>query len=579
MRPQTLAPAAALAALALAPFPALAAPAPARQAAAAAETLALADRAARAAGGAVTHEIEGIDGRRAVVRGPAVASRAVAYATGVEAVQAGAAPVRLQAAREDAAIAALRPADRQALEAAFASVSGGVSAQPDAIDVASTLLAAGLVVPAPGAEHRPGFFDTSEFLAGRIAVNVVFVESTQPGRPWTRDDRDDAMSDLVEGLDMWAQSLPKAHLSFVYRTYRTTTPLQPISEPADRRDQWIGEAMQQLGSAPYDASYGWRRHYMNVYAFDNAARENTGADWAFTVFMVRAANSLSDAWHAAWHGPAGTFTFGDGQHPFTMLGGPYMVMPYSRILGIHFWHAAIFSHEFGHVFYALDEYPDYAASGHTPGERSGYFAVENGNLEASGAHTDQSCIMRGSFKYVMNYVLDHIVSIFTFGASRSWDYPICGYTRGQMGYRDANGNGRLDTFDAPPAISAIGTLVAETSATTLRAQASVAIGATTNQNPYGSTVHPSGERRDVSIDAIASIRWRVDGGAWTQVPLAQCKEAGQAFPVVATLAANRTAAVLEIEARTAAGAQTTTRTTIRRPWIFSPRLAATTAVR
>jgi hypothetical protein len=531
-----------------------------------------AERAARVAGGHVVHEI---DGKTIVVRGPAAAAQAAALVTGATPVVAGNGPVRLRGAVEDAAIAALTADQRSQLQQVLGGVrDAAASAGEDAIFApvpsgrarASSMMmrssaatssavmssaamttssstsaatsAAATSAPAlPGTEHEPGFYDTSEYLYGRIAVNVVFVQGTD-GRDWSDDDKSDAVSDLVEGLDMWAQEFPQASLSFQYRTFSTYTDHQPIEESSDNRAIWIEQGMEQIGFGRHDASDGWMQHYDNVYELDNDARNAFGTDWAFTVFMVRAADGIGDAWNALWNGTNGIFTFADGKPAFTMVGGPYTVMPYSKIWGVHFWNVAILTHEFGHIFYALDEYPAYAALGHDASERSGYFHVQNGNLQGPGAITDDGCIMRGSFKAVMDYVLDHIVSIFTFGATSSWDYNVCGFTQGQLGILDANGNGRPDVFDAAPGMTMPQSGV-NTSWNVVWAFFDVEVGATPNQNDYVSRIHPASAKHDVAIDQVTGVWVSVDGRPWEQMYLNQNPPCGQGFLIVRPAIANQ----------------------------------------
>jgi len=554
----------------------------------------VAERAAAAIGGRAVHEI---DGRRVVVRGGGDAARAaVEAATGARAVLAGATPMRLEGARADAALAGLDtvrraqlmnaleglraragastdevalPASIRSARAAASALSGAASTASFLAASAASAVAATVASPAAplGAQLRPGFFDTSEFLAGRVAVNVVFVDSTKAGRAWSQEDRDDAMSDLVEGLDMWVTAQPASRLSFTYRTFRTTTGLQPIEESSARRSEWIQQAMEQLGASVFGASEGSSRHYKNVYELNNRTRAALGTDWAFTVFFVRAANRIGEVWDAATGDLSQSrFTFADGQSPFAMLGGPYMVMPFSKIWGVHFWNAPILSHEMGHIFYARDEYTKYATEGHRPEETSGYFAAPNHNLDTPGAPSDVACIMRGSLAYTLDYVLDHIVRVFTFGATRGWEYRVCRHTLAQMGAKDDDRNGRLDVHDLAPELST----TAWISASRLTLEASAAVRALPNRNPYAGTVHPSAERRDLSVDAILKLRWRVAGGAWREALPQQAGQPGARFSLALALPSGTTSAAVEVEAITKSGAKTSRSFTAQTLRIFRP---------
>jgi hypothetical protein len=77
------------------------------------------------------------------------------------------------------------------------------------------------------------------------------------------------------------------------------------------------------------------------------------------------------------------------------------------------------AHETGHVFGAGDEY---AESKCDPKERFGFLQVENGNCELA-TQNHVPCIM----------------------SRNSW--AMCEYSRGQLGWRDSNGDGVLDPLD------------------------------------------------------------------------------------------------------------------------------------
>lgn len=510
-------------------------------------------------GGRIVHEI---DGETIVVR----------TAGGTAAT----APVRLRAAEEQAAIAALSEGDRQVLIAALdgtrrvaveahvlsdhaalrVRMPSSTSASTSALATAAVLANPSFLVDAmimPGWDRRPGFYDTSEFLYGKVAVNVVFVSSTGSDHKFSAADREDALADLVEGLDMWAIDLPKAKLSFKYRTFHATTSRDPIEEAASNRRHWAAEVLSQVLGKTVEPN----AHYEAAYELANDARAKLGCQWAFTCFFVKGAESMGDVWDAVWDGPNGEFIFGDGQTAFAMLGGPYMVMPYSRVLGIHFWNAPILSHEFGHIFYALDEYPTYAEEGHTHTEKSGYFQVNNGNLDTAGAPSDVSCIMRGSMKYVLDYVLDHAVSIFVWGDTHAWSYPICSYTRGMMGYIDSDGDGVVNPLDVAPELSVSSSVTGAGAGRVVNVSGSVKVGARQNLNPYDHHVHPAGERRNLNLDSIASVKWRVNGGAWNWLSTSSCTSPGAPISFAVPAPEGVASVAIEIEAVTGTGQKAT----------------------
>ena len=80
------------------------------------------------------------------------------------------------------------------------------------------------------------------------------------------------------------------------------------------------------------------------------------------------------------------------------------------------------AHEVGHIFGAADEY---AESKCDCKERFGYLQVENGNCELC-APTHIDCLM----------------------SRNTW--ALCEYTRGQLGWRDSDGDGILDPVSPQP---------------------------------------------------------------------------------------------------------------------------------
>ena len=66
----------------------------------------------------------------------------------------------------------------------------------------------------------PGYYQTSEYLAGSVAVGIILVESNGSSDPstedWTADEKQNVYNEIVTGLNWWATLDPRANLSFVY---------------------------------------------------------------------------------------------------------------------------------------------------------------------------------------------------------------------------------------------------------------------------------------------------------------------------------------------------------------------------
>jgi hypothetical protein len=483
-------------------------------------------RLERSGRGRVVHRVEGATG--------AVVAR----------LRRGAAaqPVRLAAHTERLALARVRPSDARALVQALSRVrsAGTGHREGDALEMPRHIAAsrraaatAGARAPArrtgseatsavgasdsvaapvaPGGERRPGWYDTSELLTGGVAVNVVFVSSASSDRDFSSEDRAAGLADVIEAMDMWATSLPDADLSFRYRTWHVATERTAIEQASSDRKHWIADAMSQVLGRPIAPG----AHYEATYELNNRSREELDTDWAYTCFLVKGGQSMRDVWRTIRHGAEGRFMFQNGRGAFAMLGGPYMVFPYGRVLGLHFWNPPIIAHELGHIFHARDEYASYADDGHDWTERSGYFDAQNGNLKQDGAPSDVACIMRGSGGAVFDYVVDHLLEVITLGLAPEWSRNICCHTRHQMGHRDADGDGLPDHVDVTPELYLTPRLIRTRRGTLLlAASGSALVGARPNRNPYAGTVHPADERRDLNLDLLRRVRYRVEGGPW-----------------------------------------------------------------
>jgi len=311
----------------------------------------------------------------------------------------------------------------------------------------------------------PGYYQTSEYMAGSVAVGIVLLESDGSVDPstedWTSDEEQHVFSEIVAALDWWAEREPRANLSFVYDDHFSQplpTGVEPISRSFYDQQYWIADAMGALG---YEASY----YFTRVRDYNNGLRVTYQTDWAFTIFVVDSSNDADNR-------------FSDGYFAYAYLGGPFMVMTYGNNGYGPGNMDAIAAHETGHIFYALDQY--YSAQQPCT-RRSGYLDVENQNSQYGDCASDVSSIMRGQ------------VVPFTVGA-------IDPYAAGQVGWRDSDGDGILDPLDTELPIS-IDSLSLDGS--------SVVVSGTVEIVPY-----PSPSRTSVTINTLTGVQYRFDGGDW-----------------------------------------------------------------
>lgn len=311
---------------------------------------------------------------------------------------------------------------------------------------------------ANGTSVMPGYKETSEYLIGSVAVGVIFLESNgtidASTESWTYAEEAKVVSEIQNGLTWWANQNPSASVSFKYDIhYRVPTKYEPINRPSTDEDLWIKEAMAYLGHAGTD-------YFTQVRDYINALRNLLKTNWAFAIFVVDSSNDIN-----------GEFT--DGFFAYAYVGGPFLVMTYDNDgWGIDKMDIAT-AHEMGHIFYATDEY-----NGVT--EYRGYLNVSD--VEGSG------CLMAGS---------------------DAWPPSLSSGTRGQVGWRDSDGDGIQDIVDTFPKTSLSIYLPDPTNDTNLTYTGMVSEVPYPNHNPSPWSTH-----KDVTINTIVNVQYRVDSGVW-----------------------------------------------------------------
>ncbi len=323
----------------------------------------------------------------------------------------------------------------------------------------------GVMSAATDSSVKPGYYQTSEYMAGSVAVGIVLVESDGSIDPstedWTSDQKHLVFSKIVAALDWWAELEPRAHLSFVYDDHFTVplpTGVEPIMRPYSDERYWIAEAMGDLG-------YHTGSYFSRVRNYNDALRTRYHTNWAFTIFMV---NSTHDS----------DGSFSDGYFAYAYVGGPFMVMTYSNGGYGPGNMDAVAAHETGHIFNALDQY---AAAGQSCASYSGYLAVQNQNSRYGSCAMNVPSIMRGQIYPYLNHAIDP-------------------YAAGQIGWRVSNNNNVLDPLytDLPITITQVS-----------QNDSSVTVSGTAQIIPYPSPTHPS-----VTINTLTGVQYRLDEGDW-----------------------------------------------------------------
>jgi hypothetical protein len=327
---------------------------------------------------------------------------------------------------------------------------------------------AGSDVSAQSGGFTPGYYQTSDYMIGDVAVGIILPESDGSGDPstedWTAAERQLVYNEIAAACNWWAARESRAHLRFFYDDHFSNpvpTSYEPINHPHSEQGLWIGDVMGRLG---YSAS----SYFTRVRDYNNALRQAYGTDWAFTIFVVDSSND-------------GDNYFSDGYFAYAYLGGPFTVMTYGNNGYGPGNMDAVTAHEMGHIFLALDQY---ASAKQSCTRRSGYLAVENQNSLYGSCSSNETSIMRGQV----------------------WPYSqgaVDLYARGQIGWWDSNSNGVLDPVDTDPQVNMSSHTPNPTEETTLTYAGNVV------DIPWDSSLRP-----DATINTIVSVEYRVNAGDW-----------------------------------------------------------------
>jgi hypothetical protein len=242
----------------------------------------------------------------------------------------------------------------------------------------------------------PSYYQTSEYMAGRVAVGIILPQSQSYHYNWTDAQVAQTVNGVEAAMSWWASQDPLNNLTFYYDVHiRVPTVYEPIEMSMGQQGVWIADVMnhlEYLGGA-----------YSGTLAYVNSIRAANHTDWAFAVFVA-------DSNPAVNYG-----NFAGGGYADALIGGPWMVM--SRMSSYAFnsgqYYPAVPAHETGHIFGATDEYSptvDYSGYLFAP-SASGSFGIMNQN----SLHASTS-------------------------------------TEAQVGHIDCNGDGVSDLIETKPAI-------------------------------------------------------------------------------------------------------------------------------
>jgi hypothetical protein len=273
---------------------------------------------------------------------------------------------------------------------------------------------------------------TSEYMIGDVGYRVIFVESDGTIDPneenWTQGERDRYTTEVGQSMNWWTNrwKYTRTGQKLVFHnlgTQTAQTSYEPISRAGGHPDYggeddlWIQEIMDDLG---YD-TYG--NYLSNVRNYADDLRDTNNLDWVFIIFGVDASKD-------------GNHKFSNDKHGYARLEGPFTVIPIPCDGYENKELECVIAHEMGHIFDAADGY----RGSWTCDEDSdctavfGWLNVQNQNCNRDACTSDKACIMRGQWKPYD-------------------DNKISSTAKGQIGWRDTDGDGILDPIDTQPTIT------------------------------------------------------------------------------------------------------------------------------
>jgi hypothetical protein len=217
---------------------------------------------------------------------------------------------------------------------------------------------------------------TIPVLVGRIAVGLIYVDSTVAEFAITDNEKFKVTSETTEGLNMLAGFAPQANIQWFYDIRRPKISLAANQFTAANKnsweDLWRNAAMAALGFAASTAGMA---------TYINQIKTNNNAAWGYAIFVTKY--------------PKFWFGYEWGNHVVMDFGvDGWGIDNFSRVV----------AHETGHVFGCPDEY---GSSGCNCTQLGGRYQVPNGNCETC-ATSFVPCLMAHNTEAVCDYTRGHL---------------------------------------------------------------------------------------------------------------------------------------------------------------------------
>ncbi len=308
--------------------------------------------------------------------------------------------------------------------------------------------------PPQGADY----YDTSEFLAGRVAVGVWLLEDAGPGMAWSASEVTQTLGGVQAGLDNWVRKggAPAFLTFFVEIHTNVIVTGTPIQNPITMDETWVNEALGNLG---WTGANGFEK----CFAYNNAIRSAYNTNWCYSIFIVDSNPNVNQG------------LFAGGGYAWAYFGGPWAYLSRYSTWAYNStrYHAVVPMHETGHIFMDTDEYDGTVQYG-------GYLNAPDNDFT--------QCIM-----------------------NQNDSTRVCQTTRNQLGWRDLDGDGIIEPLDVPPVTSLTPAALDPTTDATPTWSGQARVATLANLNPLSNYQPP----HDQTIAFISAVQGRADGGAWT----------------------------------------------------------------
>ena len=308
-----------------------------------------------------------------------------------------------------------------------------------------------------GLPYGADYYDTSEFMAGSVAVGVWLLEAAGPGYDWSAAEVTQTLAGVQSGLENWVRKGGAPAFLTFYLDIHEGVPVSgvPISNAMSMDATWMNEA---LGNAGWPGANGFEK----AFAYNNAIRDTFQTNWCYSIVIVDSNPNVNQG------------LFSGGGYAWSYYGGPWVYMSrYSTwAYNAAAYYAVVPMHETGHTFMSTDEYDGVIQYG-------GYLNLPDQNVQ---------CIM-----------------------NRNDSTRVCSWTQGQLGWRDLDGDGVIEPLATAPLASLSAHVPDPTAEPAPTWSGAASVTTLPNLNPLSNYSPPHAQ----TIARLDSVECRVDGGSWS----------------------------------------------------------------